>query len=202
MGRNDFISGSVLEFKLPANLGIAYCKVLDFRYIREFDGVLAKVFDHVVKEPIDNVAELSEKDWMFGARRMPFLPGTRGKGAWVFRGVLISEEDHVIPEFRYSTAISEKVGINHPWHIVRNINQYSEETYPFESVKHLENTIVSTRLGISIRAGMEYLRSKDIDVFSYFDLKDEVNTLIYRQMMSVTRYKDIPHSMRGKAIAR
>jgi len=200
MGRKDFISGSVFELTLPANLGIAYCKVLDFRYIREFDGVLAKVFDHVVKEPISNIAELSEKDWLFGARRMPFLPGTRGKHAWIFRGVLISEEDPFIPEFRYSRAISEDVGINHPWHVVRNINQLSKETYPFESVRHLENTVVSTVIGISVRTGMEYLRAKDIDISSHFDLKDELNAIIYKQMLNVTRYKDVPHSIRGKAI--
>jgi hypothetical protein len=35
MSKRDFISGTVLEFKVPINLGYAYCKILDFRNIRE-----------------------------------------------------------------------------------------------------------------------------------------------------------------------
>lgn len=42
MSKENFISGKVLEFKVPGNFGYAYCKVIDFRYIREFDGVLAR----------------------------------------------------------------------------------------------------------------------------------------------------------------
>jgi hypothetical protein len=69
----------------------------------------------------------------------------------------------------------------------------NKETYPFESVRHLENTVVSTVKDISIRAGMEYLRPGDINISSHFDLKDQLNSIIYKRMMNVTRYKDIPH---------
>src|SRR5688500_2820170 len=98
MGKNDFISGSILEFKVPLNLGYAYCKILDFRNIREFDGVLAKVFDFIVKYPINDINVLRDKDWFFGAKRLMGLPNTRGKGAWKFKGVLISKDDDLIPD--------------------------------------------------------------------------------------------------------
>lgn len=102
MGKNNFIGGNVLEFKVPLELGYGYCKILDFRYIREFDGVLAKVYDHIVKEPLKDINELMDKDWLFGARRMPWLPNARGKGAWKMKGVLIADDDNVIPDFKYA----------------------------------------------------------------------------------------------------
>ena len=33
MSKRDFISGSILEFKLPLDLGYAYCKIFDFRNV-------------------------------------------------------------------------------------------------------------------------------------------------------------------------
>jgi hypothetical protein len=200
MSRNDFISGSILQFNLPVGLGYGYCKVLDLRSIREFDGVLVKVFDHIVKEPIKSVEVLQGKDWLFGARRMPWLPATRGKRAWKFFGVLISNDDQIIPEFRYTHALSEEAGIDKPWHVLRNINQISTETYPYTSVKHLEDTVVSPQIAIEIRTGMEYLRTREIDVASKFDLDDKLNKIIYRQMENVSIYKYVPMEIRGKAI--
>ena len=203
MSKEDFISGSILEFKVPLNLGYAYCKVLDFRYIREFDGVLAKVFDHIVQEPITDINILREKDWLFGARRMPWLPGTRGKGAWKLKGVLIAEDDQIIPEFKYSikyNPLEEDKSKLGPWYVVRNISEYSENPYPYDYVKHLEDTIVSPRPGIETRTAMEYCRIHNMDVNRFFDLRNQGNEITYKQMMNVPIYKAIPQEIRGKAI--
>ena len=148
MSKTDFISGTILEFKLPNQLGYSYCKILDFRYIRSFDGVLVKVFDHIVKNPIEDVNILREKDWLFGARRMQSLPGTRGKGAWKIKGVFISKDDDMIPDFKYSIKYSpfeqdsSKLG---PWHVISDIDKMSEKTFAYKAVSHLEDTIVSPR---------------------------------------------------------
>jgi len=201
MSKNDFISGTILEFKVPLNLGYAYSKILDFRYIREFDGVLVKVFDHIVKEPINDISILSAKDWLFGTRRMPWLPGTRGKGAWKMKGVLISEDDNIIPDFKYcikSSAYMKDVSKLEPWDIVKNINNYIPSSY--DKVKHLEDTVVTPRLGIERRTAMEYCRINKMDVNEYFDMSDLGNKLIYTQMINVPIYKTIPKEMRGKAL--
>jgi hypothetical protein len=203
MSKEDFISGTVLEFKVPINLGYAYCKILDFRYIREFDGVLAKVFDHIVSEPIEDINILREKDWLFGARRMPWLPGTRGKGAWKMKGILIAEDDNVIPEFKYSTKYSpleedkSKLG---PWYVIRNINESSKDTYPYECIKHLEDTVVSPRPGIETRTAMEYCRIHNMSIEQYFDLGNQGNEITYKQMINVPIYKTIPKAIRGRAL--
>jgi hypothetical protein len=203
MSREDFISGTVLEFKVPINLGYAYCKVLDFRYIREFDGVLVKVFDHIVKETIKDINILREKDWLFGARRMPWLPGTRGKGAWKVKGVLIAEDDKIIPDFKYCLADSylvddpSKIG---PWYAISNINVSSKEAYPYESVKHLEDTVLSTRGAIEKRTAMEYCRIYGKDMKEYFDLNDIATRIAYRQMINVPIYKTIPTEIRGRVL--
>jgi hypothetical protein len=200
MSKVDFISGTVLEFKVPINLGYAYCKVLDFRNIREFDGVLVKVFDHIVKEPIKNINILQEMDWLFSARRMPWLPGTRGKGAWKLKGVLIAEDDNIIPDFKYcikSDPFVQDESILGPWDVVRDINNYISCSY--EKIKHLEDTVLSPRPGIEIRTAMEYCRSHNMDIGKHFDLSKTINELIYKQMIKVPIYKTIPQELRGRA---
>lgn len=203
MSKEDFISGTVLEFKVPNDLGYAYCKILDFRYIREFDGVLVKVFDHIVKESIKDINILREKEWLFGTRRMPWLPGTRGKGAWKMKGILISEDDNIIPDFKYCLADSylvedpSKIG---PWYAISNINISSKEPYPYENIKHLEDTVVSTRGAIEKRTAMEYYRIHGKDVKEYFDLEDVATRIAYTQMINVPIYKTIPKEMRGRAV--
>lgn len=201
MSKKDFISGTVLEFKMPNNLGYAYCKVLDFRYIRQFDGVLVKVFDHIVNEPIKDINVLREKDWLFGARRMPWLPGTRGKGAWKMKGVLIAEDDKIIPDFKYcikSSPFVEDESKLEPWDVVKDINNYV--SCPYEKVRHLEDTVVSPSPAIEIRAAMEYYRMHNMEIKEHFDLSKTINELVYKQMIKVPIYKTIPKKMRGRAI--
>jgi hypothetical protein len=203
MSKENFINGSILEFKLPHSFGYAYCKVLDFRSIREFDGILVKVYNHIVTEPIKDIKILSNEDWLFGARRMPWLPSTRGKGAWRFKGVLVSEDDAIIPDFKYSITYNpfeedkSKLG---PWHVIRNINQRSKETYSYDRVMHLEDTVLSPRPAIERRAAMEYCRIYGIDLKKYFDFNDDANKIVYAQMISIPIYSTIPKKNRGKAL--
>jgi len=144
LAKEHLISGSIFEFILPSKEGFGYCKLLDFTHIRKFDGLIVKVFDYTDKQPIKDISVLNEKDWLFGARRMPWLPNVRGKNAWKHRGFLISKNDDVIPDFKYCIKSSHlidddsKIG---PWDVVKNINQYIPST--FEQVKHLEDTVVS-----------------------------------------------------------
>jgi hypothetical protein len=201
MGKKDFIHGSILEFVVPLDLGFAYCKIFDFRNIREFDGVLVKVFDNIVKKPLNEISILREKDWLFGARRMPWLPGTRGKGAWKLKGVLIGEDDNVIPDFKYcikSSPFVEDESKLEPWDAVKNINKYVPS--PYENVKHLEDTVVSPSPAIEIRTAMEYCRINGIDIKKHFDLSTTINELIFKQMIKVPIYKTIPKEIRGKAL--
>ncbi|HKO80479.1 MAG TPA: hypothetical protein VJU78_08795 [Chitinophagaceae bacterium] len=203
MSKRDFISGSIFEIQLPFGFGFAYCKVVDFRYIRTFDGVLAKVFDFIVNEPVKDITILSEHDWLFGARRMSGLPGTRGSGSWKSKGVLIGKDDNVIPDFKYSVKDSptendeSKLG---PWKVIRNLNQSNDNFVPYESVKHLEDTVVNSMRGIETRAAMEHCRINNLVVKDFFDLSIPRYGNIYRQMINVPIYKTIPKEIRGKAL--
>ena len=201
MSKEDFISGTILEFKVPPNIGYAYCKILDFRHIRTFDGVLIKVYNSIVEKPIDDIKILGSKDLLFGTRRMPYLPGTRGKGAWKNKGVLVSDDDNVIPDFKNcikSSGFLEDESKVEPWDLIRNIDKCIPTIY--EKVKHLEDTIVSTRPAIEIRTAMEYCRINNIDVGKIFDLKLTINDLVHKQMINVPIYRDIPKGIRGRAI--
>ena len=145
---------------------------------------------------------LREKDWLFGARRMPWLPGTRGKNAWKLKGVLVAEDDGKIPDFKYcikSSPFVEDESKLEPWDIVRDINNYIPCSY--EKVKHLEDTVVSPPPAIEIRAAMECYRSRNMEIKDYFDLGRKINELVYKQMIKVPIYKTIPKELRGKALA-
>ena len=202
MSKKDFISGSILEFKLPFNLGYAYCKILDFRNIREFDGVLAKVYDYIVQEPIKDIAILIKKDWLFGARRMYSLPNTRGKNAWKFKGVLVSDDDLKIPDFKDSNEwapwINDESSLK-SWYVVRNIRELKGPCN-YDEVKHLENTVVSSTIGIGTRTAMEFLRNNNKSVQEYFDLSDTTYMGIYNMMINVQIFDTIPKEIRGKGL--
>ena len=162
--------------------------------------MLVKVFDHIVKEPINDISILQKKDWLFGARRMPWLPGTRGKGAWKMKGVLIAVDDNVIPDFKYcikSSPFVEDESKLEPWDVVRNINTYIFCHY--KEIQHLEDTVVSTRPAMEIRTAMEFCRIHGMDIKRHFDLDQTINELVYKQMVKVPIYKTIPKPMRGKA---
>lgn len=203
MAKNDFISGSILEFKIPCGLGFGYCKIVDFRSIREFDGVLAKVYDCFVTEPLKDISILDSKEWLFGARRLAGLPNTRGKGAWKFKGVLISPDDNIIPDFKYSqkfSALMDDESALKEWYAIINLTESNDKTCSYEAVKHLENTAVGTQYGIEIRTAMEYYRCHDLDIAKDFDLNELINSNIYRMMMNVPIYKTIPPNIRGRAL--
>lgn len=202
MSKRDFISGSILEFKIPQELGFGYCKILDFRSIREIDGVLAKVFDYIVGTPLTDITLLREKDWLFGARRLSGLPNTRGKGAWKFKGVLISEDDTIIPDFRdspKSSPLIEDESTIHDWFAIKNLTSRSKGCH-YDQVKHLENTVINTQQTIEIRTAMEIYRQNGKDPKDYFDLEDLSNWNTYHSLINVPIYKTIPRQIRGKAL--
>jgi hypothetical protein len=194
---------TVFQFKVPLDMGFAYCKILDFRSIREFDGILAKVYDYLVPVPITNIDILADKDWLFGARRLFSPPPVRGKGAWKRIGMLISNDDNVIPDFKYSNKLSplvEDESIIKEWDVVHDINEYSEKKYTFNKIKHLESTVVDSSYGIELRTAMEFLRMQGIDPKTKFDLDEMANWNTYREMKNAPVYSTIPKEIRGKAI--
>lgn len=203
MGQKDFINGTVFEFKLPLNLGYGYCKILDFRHIRLLDGVLGKVYDYIVDKPLKDFKNLEGTDLLFGPRRMHALPNSRGKGAWKMKGVLISKDDDLIPDFKYaplSSPLIEDESEIKDWYVNKNIFELSDKPYTYDQVKHLENLVINTQIGIEIRSAMEVLRKRNEDVREYFDLEDMRNWNCYRSMINVPIYSSIPIEIRGKAL--
>ena len=203
MNKTNFINGSVFEFKLPFNIGFGYCKIIDFRNIRKFDGIIVKVFDCISKEPLSDISGLGDVDYLFGARRLSDIPNTRGKGAWKMKGILVSADDNVIPDFKYSNKSSPLVkneSTVSPWYVVRDINKISEVPYSYDKVRHLEDTVITGQLGIELRTAMEYMRINKIDVKNHFDITVTTNWNIYRTMINIPIYKSIPKEIRGRVI--
>lgn len=191
MSQKDFINGSIFEFKVPNELGFAYCKIFDFRYIREIDGTLGRVYNYIVDTPIKNIDVLRDKDWLFGARRLVGLPNSRGRGAWKFKGVLIGANDNIIPDFKYapkrSLSIKDESTIK-DWYVIKNIEEMSSSPVAYEQVKHLEDTSINSQYGIEIRTAMEFYRHKGVDASLHFDMEELANSNIYRTMLNVPLY--------------
>ncbi|NCU04877.1 MAG: hypothetical protein GXC73_12905 [Chitinophagaceae bacterium] len=193
----------VYEFEVPQNLGFGYCKIVDFRNKRVFDGLLAKVFDYLSPKPIVSLDILVDKDWLFGARRLAQMPSIKGKGAWRRIGSLISQDDNIIPDFKSSNKLSplieDESKINE-WQVIRNINEVCDKKFSYNDVRHLEDTTINSTYGIEIRTAMEYFRINNLDIKERFDLSDMTNWNVYRGMINVPIYKTIPPPKKGKAI--
>lgn len=203
VANSSFISGSVFEFEIPQGLGFAYCRVLDFRHIREFDGTLGYVFDFIHDTPLIDLGVLNDQDLLFGAQRLDGIPVTRGKYKWKLKGVLISAERVPIPDFKYSQKfIGEETNFSKikEWFAVKNISEYSETPCSYDKVRHLESIKVVSQRSVEIRTAMELLRLNDKDPRDYFDMDDLTNWNVYRSMINVPLYKTIPREIRGKAL--
>jgi hypothetical protein len=85
-----------------------------------------------------------------------------------------------------------------PWDVVKDINNYIPCSY--DKVKHLEDTVVSPTPGIEIRTAMEYCRMHNMDIKKHFDLSKTINELVFKQMVKVSPYRDIPKENRGRAL--
>jgi hypothetical protein len=165
--------------------------------------VLGKVYDYIVDEPLDDIKVLVDKEWLFGPRLMHALPNSRGKGAWKMKGVFISKDDDLIPDFKYaplSSPLIEDESTIERWYVIKNIKELSEAPCAYEQVSHLENAVINSQIGIEIRSAMEVLRKCNEDVREHFDLDDMANWNCYKEMVNVPIYSSIPERIRGKAL--
>jgi hypothetical protein len=182
----------------------SFCKFFDFRHLSEFHGLLAQVFNHFSDTQKNDIADLQECDWLFGARSMHKWPNLRGDSGWKYLGILSASEDSIVPDFKGtngSPRISEDESKVGRWYAIHNLQ--GGEDCAYSQVKHLEHMILTVAsLGLVCRTGMEYCRLNGLQVKDYYNLDEEGVRSTYWQMINIPIYKDIPKQMRGKSLAK
>lgn len=104
------------------------------------------------------------------------------------KGVFISKDDELIPEFKYaplSSPLIEDESIIERWYVIRNIKYLDGIPCAYEQVRHLVSNVINSQIGIEIRAAMEVLCKRNEDISEYFDLDDMANWNTHRAMINV-----------------
>jgi hypothetical protein len=99
--------------------------------------------------------------------------------------------------FPYIVEYESKIG---PWYPIHNLVERGENC-KYEMVQHLETKILTAKIGLAERAGMEYCRINGLKIEDYYDLSDTGVLYMYWQMINIPLYKNIPKEIRGKALA-
>lgn len=200
MKKKDFFTGSVFQFFVPEIKKYAFCKYFDFRYLSEFHGLLAQVYDHFADTESNYLDDLKEADWLFGPRSMHKWPNLRKDTGWKSLGIMSAPGDEIVPDFKgtLSRVVEDDSKIDR-WYAIRNLN--GGEDCKYSQVQHLERIILTTSsLGLVWRTGMEYCRNNGLAVEKYYDLTESGLRNMYLQMLNVPIYKDIPPKIRGRVL--
>lgn len=201
MKKKNFFTGSVFQFYIPEIEKYAFCKFFDFRYLSDFHGLLAQVFDYFSDQEENSIEKLKNCDWLFGPRSMHKWPNLRKDTGWKSLGILSASNDNIVPDFKgtlsfpYIVEDESKIG---RWYVVHNLVGGDECEY--EQVRHLETKILTTARDLLDRAGMEYCRINGLKISDYYNLSDTGTLYTYWQMINVPVYATIPKEIRGKAI--
>lgn len=203
MKKKNFFTGSVFQFYVPEIKKYAFCKFFDFRYLSEFHGLLAQVFDRFSDTEINDINDLKTVDWLFGPRSMHKWPDLRKDTGWKSLGILTAITDDIVPDFKDVQAgisVVEDESAIGPWYPVIKLTERGQNC-DYKNVKHLEHEILTTSsLGLVWRTGMEYCRINGLDIEKYYDIEELGRRNMYYQMINIPLYKDIPKEIRGKAL--
>jgi hypothetical protein len=199
-------SGTIFKFELPFGFGSAYCKLVDFSNISEYEGITLKVFDYFEKEDI--IDPIFFKDMPLFMNPIPIakMPSIRGKYAWKTLGILKEDKDAEIPihkryvnnGFAWETIEEYK---SREWFALVDLKKEVGPVH-FDKVRHLEELFIRSTITIEERVVMTLLRAKGINVSDFFskNCDDKVWRIDYKTQQFIPLYKRIPEVIRGKPL--
>ena len=200
MKKENYVTGSVFQFYVPEIKKYAFCKFFDFRYLIEFHGLLARVYDYFSDNEENPIEDFKNADWLFGPRSMHKWPNLRKDTGWRSLGILLSPNDGIVPDFKGSRSriVKDESAVEH-WYAIHDLTKSEECEY--RQIQHLERRILTTSsLGLVWRTGMEYCRTNNLPVENYYDLNEIGIRNMYYQMINTPSYKTLPKEIRGKSL--
>lgn len=202
MKKKNFFTGSVFQFYVPEIKKYAFCKYFDFTQVSSFHGLLAQVYDKFSDVEENSIEDLKSSDRLFGARSMHKWPNLKKDTGWKSLGMLHSEDDNKIPDFKgvqaFPYMVEDESAIG-PWYPIHNLTIRGENCQ-YNQVQHLETKILTVTDSLVERTGMEYCRINGLSVGDYYDLTEEGIRNMYWQMINIPIYRSITKETRGKAI--
>jgi len=157
-------SGTIFKFELPFGFGNAYCKLVDFSNISEYEGITLKIYDHFENDDIKDLALFKEMPLLMNPIPIVKMPSIRGKYAWKKLGILKEDTDAEIPIYK------RYVSNGFAWETIEEYEsrqwfalvKLREEVGPvsFDKVRHLEELFWRSTITIEKRVVMTLLRTR------------------------------------------
>jgi hypothetical protein len=198
-------SGTIFKFNIPFNLGVAYCKVVDFSSLSMYYGVTVKVYDFFDSE-VSDVRIFRDVPLFMNPIPIARMPSVAGKYRWKRIGVLEESKDRDIPFYK------EYIHEGFAW---ETLNEYiSKEWYVlvdlkdklgpvnFDKVRHLEELYLRSTVTIERRIAMQLLRYRGIDVEDFF-IKNSADSnwrTDFNTQKFIPLYKTLPEAIRGRPL--
>ena len=199
-------SGTVFKFTLPFGFGAAYCKLIDFSNVSEYEGITLKIFDYFESDDVKDAAFFKGMPLFMNPIPIVKMPSIRGKYAWKKLGVLKEDTDSEIPihkryisnGFAWETIEEYE---SRQWYALVDLKKEVGLVH-FNKVRHLEELFWRSTVAIEKRVVMTLLRTKGINVADFFskNCEDKVWRIDYKTQQFIPLYKKIPEVIRGKPL--
>ncbi|AFM02689.1 hypothetical protein Fleli_0191 [Bernardetia litoralis DSM 6794] len=183
--------GMVFQIPLWGNFGYAYAKYIIFENTRQkYEAI--KIYCTHTKTKNVNLNDLDLSSYIY---QPILLAGSRvimRKKIWEVIGkVDVTEEEHIIPDFKYIDSWDKS------FFLTKNL--LNRTPIEFEKVKHLEDEAYIASGNIEIRTTITFIEKEGKKVEDYLDLTNENVAYRYKIKDTIYTLDDIPKQYWGKA---
>ncbi len=180
-------SGNVYAINLDFDFGSVYAGLLDYTDVRDFDGILVKVYRSVREIKEKEVFALD--DFLFGPVPINKYPNTKGKYAWKLLGkcysCIINPNDLWFKNLRGIINKDNDWSNLEPWFkskpFTENYNEYKAD---YADIRELEILILHHLEMVKIKSTMLLIIEAGKNVDDFYDLKQIGNQNMYIQLVN------------------
>jgi hypothetical protein len=198
----NFDTGSTFELQLLNGLGYCYFKFSDFR-IKDPNLLLIRVFDYTSKTPVKSLNDIDLNNLLFGANCfVGTFPKNKKEFGLRYLGQTVHSFDNFVPDFAKLKSIIELRKETNPLDVKWCPVVYFKDMpiCEYKSICHLEQYCLVSIIDIQIRATMEILRKKNIDIGSVFDLENPIYSNHYFSILNIMEYSKISTNKKDIAL--
>jgi hypothetical protein len=201
MSKKKLTTGSLLQIKLPKELGFAYGKYIDllsldrsFRYPN-----LLRVYNYRSGDTYD-IDKLGKSDLLFSPLMVAGVPEVLKKGDWKIIGTAeVQPHEFAIPHFKVSEEVMTEA--KESWFYVVNMDKFKNKIpATYEQVKHLELLRATGAELLPTKIAMGLLQAEGKNIQEYFELTEYFERLFYHEVIDTQPYYLQPKEIRGHAL--
>lgn len=190
-------SGKCYRFPLEHNLGFGYAETLDYTDITKFSGKIIFSYDIFQKKhespiPLEEIRNYSK---LISFHPLLSFPNIKGRDSWQLVGQAIYlKEPEIIFKDISSILKNDDWSSLWGWHTYTNFKQIGP-IVPYESVRKFELPTLYEKKAIQIRSTFHVLLSNEIDIKTFYDLKNNYLKRLYVEHLNTSLPKEKSNSL-------